>query len=97
MGHHVRIANHIQQKIEDRCMLDLLTYQALNSPNKQFNISGVQQLIGQCSDTHNLTSLFDLAVFIKHPPDTQFILETVFADPDWEYSTDVAQYLNDTA
>lgn len=38
-----------------------------------------------------------LAVFIKHPTDTQFIQETVFANPDWKYSTDVPQYLNDAA
>tara|TARA_E500000331_G_C16788141_1_gene511103 strand:+ start:86 stop:583 length:498 start_codon:yes stop_codon:yes gene_type:complete len=96
-GHHVCIANHIQQTIQDRCILDPLTYQALYSPDKQFNISGVQQLIDQFNDTHDQSSLLDVAVLIKHPTNTQFIQETVFADSDRKYSTDVAQYLNDAA
>lgn len=95
MGHHFCVANGITHAVQDRCILDPLTYQLLYSPHLRFDNSKVQAYIDYFNEANNQTHLIDTAVLLRHPKDENFIRSKVFADADRQYSKTVNQYKSD--
>jgi len=96
-GHHICSENNIVKSVQDRCILDPLCYQAMYSPELQFNLDELQGYIDSFNESHNQESMLDTLVLLRHPKDKQFILDNVFTDTDRKYSTSVEQYKADAS
>lgn len=94
-SHHTCVANQIQKAVFDRCILDPLTYQALYSPDKQFNLSEIQGYVNKFNDIFQQDFLYDDTVLLSHPKDRAFIEDVVFKDKARQYSASIDQYLRD--